>query len=275
MKNVSEVAIGLAYSALLFNDQSLAAEVSSLEDRLDEMRERLEVWVLRGGVGAGRAVAAARAAPPRWRGRGDRRRRAADGVAGRGRRGDAPDPRDGAGRQRRGDRAGARVARFVPRRPHARRGASSSSRPASTCSRSAAPAATSTGPRKDVQLEAGDELIASGPDEGPRAPRRARRLPRARGRRHRRDRPRPGRVLGRRRSSVDADGGADHGRRVGSRDRPRRDAAHGSDRGRGRGARRARAGRTRPASAPAAPSARSSGRTCSPASTRSSARCSW
>ncbi len=47
MKNVSEVAIGLAYSALLFNDQSLAAEVSHLEDRLDEMRERLEVWVLR------------------------------------------------------------------------------------------------------------------------------------------------------------------------------------------------------------------------------------
>jgi uncharacterized protein with PhoU and TrkA domain len=47
MKNVSEVAIGLGYSALLFNDQSLAAEVSHLEDRLDEMRERLEVWVLR------------------------------------------------------------------------------------------------------------------------------------------------------------------------------------------------------------------------------------
>lgn len=47
MKNVSEVAIGLAYSALLLNDQSLAAEVSHLEDRLDEMRERLEVWVLR------------------------------------------------------------------------------------------------------------------------------------------------------------------------------------------------------------------------------------
>ena len=47
MKNISEVAVGLAYSALLFNDQSLAAEVSHLEDRLDEMRERLEVWVLR------------------------------------------------------------------------------------------------------------------------------------------------------------------------------------------------------------------------------------
>jgi uncharacterized protein with PhoU and TrkA domain len=47
MKNISAVAVGLAYSALLFYDQSLAAEVSHLEDRLDEMRERLEVWVLR------------------------------------------------------------------------------------------------------------------------------------------------------------------------------------------------------------------------------------
>ncbi|MEX2099937.1 MAG: TrkA C-terminal domain-containing protein [Acidimicrobiia bacterium] len=47
MKNISEVAIGLAYSAILLNDQSLAAEVAALEDRLDEMRERLEVWVLR------------------------------------------------------------------------------------------------------------------------------------------------------------------------------------------------------------------------------------
>lgn len=47
MKNVSEASVGLAYSALLFNDQSLAAEVTHLEDRLDEMRERLELWVLR------------------------------------------------------------------------------------------------------------------------------------------------------------------------------------------------------------------------------------
>ncbi|MFN8035596.1 MAG: TrkA C-terminal domain-containing protein [Acidimicrobiia bacterium] len=50
MKNISEVAVGLAYSALLFNDQGLAAEVSHLEDRLDEMKERLEVWVLRGAA---------------------------------------------------------------------------------------------------------------------------------------------------------------------------------------------------------------------------------
>ena len=93
MKNVSEVAIGLAYSALLFNDQSLAAEVNHLEDRLDEMRERLEVWVLRSAAGAGRAVAVARAAAPRRGGRGARRRRPADGVAGRGERGDAPGAR--------------------------------------------------------------------------------------------------------------------------------------------------------------------------------------
>jgi uncharacterized protein with PhoU and TrkA domain len=50
MKNVSEAAVGLAYSALLFNDQGLAAEVTQLEDRLDEMREQLELWVLRAGA---------------------------------------------------------------------------------------------------------------------------------------------------------------------------------------------------------------------------------
>jgi uncharacterized protein with PhoU and TrkA domain len=50
MKNVSEVAVGLAYSALVLRDQGLAAEVNHLEDRLDEMKERLEVWVLRGAV---------------------------------------------------------------------------------------------------------------------------------------------------------------------------------------------------------------------------------
>jgi uncharacterized protein with PhoU and TrkA domain len=47
MKNVSEVAVGLAYSALVLRDHGLAAEVSHLEDRLDDMKERLEVWVLR------------------------------------------------------------------------------------------------------------------------------------------------------------------------------------------------------------------------------------
>lgn len=47
MKDISEVAVGLAYSALLFDDRSLAAEVAHLEDRIDEMHEHLEVWILR------------------------------------------------------------------------------------------------------------------------------------------------------------------------------------------------------------------------------------
>lgn len=50
MKNISEVSVGLAYSALLLNDQALAAQVTQLEDRLDEMREQLELWVLRAGA---------------------------------------------------------------------------------------------------------------------------------------------------------------------------------------------------------------------------------
>ena len=51
MKNISEVAVGLAYSALVLRDPGLAAEVNHLEGRLDDMRERLEVWVLRSAHG--------------------------------------------------------------------------------------------------------------------------------------------------------------------------------------------------------------------------------
>jgi uncharacterized protein with PhoU and TrkA domain len=47
MKNVSEAAVGLAYSALSLQDSSLANEVIDLEGRLDAMKESLEVWVLR------------------------------------------------------------------------------------------------------------------------------------------------------------------------------------------------------------------------------------
>ena len=47
MKNLSEVAVGLAYSALVLRDNSLAAEVGHLEERLDEMKDHLEEWVLR------------------------------------------------------------------------------------------------------------------------------------------------------------------------------------------------------------------------------------
>jgi uncharacterized protein with PhoU and TrkA domain len=47
MKNASEVTVGLAYSAILFHDKGLAAEVSSLEDTTDDMQHELERWVLR------------------------------------------------------------------------------------------------------------------------------------------------------------------------------------------------------------------------------------
>ena len=46
MKNLSEVAVGLAYSALLYGDAGLAREVVAIEDVMDEMRYRLERWVL-------------------------------------------------------------------------------------------------------------------------------------------------------------------------------------------------------------------------------------
>lgn len=47
MKNISEAAVGLAYSALALRDSGLAAEVGHLADRLDQMKDHLQVWVLR------------------------------------------------------------------------------------------------------------------------------------------------------------------------------------------------------------------------------------
>jgi uncharacterized protein with PhoU and TrkA domain len=47
MKNVSEAAVGLAYSALALQDPGLAAEVRHLAERLDEMKDHLQLWVLR------------------------------------------------------------------------------------------------------------------------------------------------------------------------------------------------------------------------------------
>src|SRR5918997_800243 len=46
MKNLSEVAVGLAYSALLYQDAGLAREVVSIENEMDEMRYRLERCIL-------------------------------------------------------------------------------------------------------------------------------------------------------------------------------------------------------------------------------------
>jgi uncharacterized protein with PhoU and TrkA domain len=47
MKNAAEVAVGLAYSSILFNDRGLAREVSALEDTCDDLYNALQRWVLR------------------------------------------------------------------------------------------------------------------------------------------------------------------------------------------------------------------------------------
>lgn len=47
MKNTAEVSIGLAYSALFLREPALAAEVTTLESRSDELQSELESWVLR------------------------------------------------------------------------------------------------------------------------------------------------------------------------------------------------------------------------------------
>jgi uncharacterized protein with PhoU and TrkA domain len=47
MKDLAEAAVGMAYSSLLFNSRSLAAEVSALEARSDTLHDELESWVLR------------------------------------------------------------------------------------------------------------------------------------------------------------------------------------------------------------------------------------
>lgn len=47
MKDGSEAAVALAYSALLFRDQGLAAEVDTLENELDGMKTEITKWILR------------------------------------------------------------------------------------------------------------------------------------------------------------------------------------------------------------------------------------
>lgn len=53
MKDVSETAVGLAYSAIVLRDRGLAAEVRQLQDRLDDMKDELELWVLRASADGG------------------------------------------------------------------------------------------------------------------------------------------------------------------------------------------------------------------------------
>jgi uncharacterized protein with PhoU and TrkA domain len=47
MKNVSELAVDLAYASVLFDDEQLAREVRALEVEVDGLQSRLEAWTLR------------------------------------------------------------------------------------------------------------------------------------------------------------------------------------------------------------------------------------
>jgi uncharacterized protein with PhoU and TrkA domain len=47
LKNAAEAAVGLAYAAILLRDRTLAAEVSVIEDKSDDLFHGLEGWVLR------------------------------------------------------------------------------------------------------------------------------------------------------------------------------------------------------------------------------------
>ena len=47
MKNMSELAVGLAYSAMLFYNKEIAMEVKYIEDRMDGMKYELQHWVLK------------------------------------------------------------------------------------------------------------------------------------------------------------------------------------------------------------------------------------
>lgn len=46
MKNISELSVGLAYTALLFENKEIAHEVVSLDGRMEDMRYQLDLWIL-------------------------------------------------------------------------------------------------------------------------------------------------------------------------------------------------------------------------------------
>ncbi len=53
LKNAAEVAVGMAYSAILFRDLGLVREVSVLEDKCDDLYNDLQRWVLRAAAEVG------------------------------------------------------------------------------------------------------------------------------------------------------------------------------------------------------------------------------
>lgn len=52
MKNLSELAVDLAYSSVLFNSEALAEEVRNLEIEVDAMQSRFEAWTLKAAADA-------------------------------------------------------------------------------------------------------------------------------------------------------------------------------------------------------------------------------
>jgi len=56
MKNVSELMVGLSYSAVMFESREIAEEVKELEEAMDGMKEELEVAVLEAAGGVTRGV---------------------------------------------------------------------------------------------------------------------------------------------------------------------------------------------------------------------------
>ena len=57
MKNLSELAVDLAYSSVLFGSEGLAEEVRNLEVEVDALQSRFEAWVLRAAAEAEDPVA--------------------------------------------------------------------------------------------------------------------------------------------------------------------------------------------------------------------------
>ena len=57
MKNMSELAVDLAYGAVLFDSEGVAEEVSGLEAEVDALKSRLEAWTLRAAERADDPVA--------------------------------------------------------------------------------------------------------------------------------------------------------------------------------------------------------------------------
>ena len=56
MKNLSELAVDLAYSSVLFDSDALAEEVQNLEVEVDALESRFEAWTLRAAADASDAI---------------------------------------------------------------------------------------------------------------------------------------------------------------------------------------------------------------------------